>query len=741
VDIQTHEPVSRSRVLCRDPHIIGVPPRSRFAHDEEERAIAIALEGCRGRIHPTYVVANQRVIGISQGRGPFSPDARFTRLRPTYRSKWKDNEQIKSDMLFMPWADQNAMISDITNGKYGRTYWAKTPTTAGVANRWYDLWPVAGNPAAGSVAGTAKTAVAWTDASTGSMNHRGNVSTDTKHMLWKRAVATANTPMFMLYDRVISYDQNPYAAAVNQTMTNTATAGRYNTAAPGLLILMCVCTVNGATATNITQLRYCADTTTECMTKRLGWTHHDDLLPTDEILAWDPVTQTSKWETPKEVYLDRHYKGDMTLLGRDGERQEFNALVTDDHRWPIRQRTRNGTLGEIAIKRTHELGQEGFIIRSAPYAEAPKAAKYSDAFVRLVGWYVTEGSLNGKAHVTITQSLSHNPQHVASIRRDLAEIGALASPENINDGRQRDENGRLAGPRDGLFLNEGFDKRSDCVSFQLSGSRTVELLACAPGPDKIPTMDFLLALTDDQLQVFVDTMQAGDGTPSKRHFYQHLRARMDMYSVAATLAGHSPSISRDGTTCSLSEHRQMERGAREITTGLGKLSRTTLYYEGPIWCPVTESGHWIARRGGKVFVTGNTNQVGTTLQSMPTTPTVSIVVSGAAPTATLGAIVIAPSSAATPTWGAFMPLATGDSGCRLVNDYTPSAANTGTFTIVLMHPLTDLIIPLAAVPSDADCVYQLTELEQIFDGACIALASYQVATTAHTASGSFGFGW
>jgi hypothetical protein len=242
------------------------------------------------------------------------------------------------------------------------------------------------------VNGTAKTAVAWSDASTGSLNHRGNVSTATKHMLSKWAAATANTPMLMLYDRVISYDQCPYAAAVNQTMTNTATAARYNAGAPGLLIVMATCTVNGATATNITQLRY-------------------------------------------------------------------------------------------------------------------------------------------------------------------------------------------------------------------------------------------------------------------------------------------------------------------------------------------------------------TNQAGTALQTMPTTPTVSIIVSGAAPTTTLGARVIAPSSAATPTWGPFMPLAIGDTGCRLINDYTPSAANTGTATFVLMHPLTELMMPIAAQPFEMDCVYQIPELEQIFDGACIAAMAYQVATTAYTLQGSIRFGW
>jgi hypothetical protein len=376
----------------KSPHIVGVAPRSIYGHDSEERAIAGAIECARGRIHPTYVVANRRVVGITHGRGPFSPDVRFTRLRHTYKSKWKDNEQLKSDMLHMAWTDANALINDITSGKFGRTYFAKAPTTTGVQYNWYDLWPVGGNPPPGSVAGTAKTAVAWTDTSTGALNHRGNVSTNTKHMLSKWGCANANTPMIMLYDRVISYDQNPYVATTNETMTNVATAARYNSGAPGLLIVMVTCTVNGATATNITQLRY-------------------------------------------------------------------------------------------------------------------------------------------------------------------------------------------------------------------------------------------------------------------------------------------------------------------------------------------------------------TNQAGSTLQVMPTTQTVSIIPSGAAPTATLGARVIAPSSGATPSYGAFMPLASGDTGCQLVNDYTASASDTGTFTLVLMHPLTDLMLPVANTPFEMDCVYQISELEQIFDGACLALMAFTPTSAAFSVQGGIRFGW
>jgi len=385
----------------RSPHVLGVLPRSIYDHDFEVKAMVRGIEMVTGCLHPVFITAARRVIGIAQGRGPFSDNVRFMRL-PRRRQQGQNLAALKSfyempwpsddEMRLMPFIDSNNLINALSAGQFGRTYFAKTPTTTGVANTWYDLWPVAGNPASGLINGTAKTANIFTDASTGAISHRGNVSTATKHMLSKWAVTTANTPMLMLYDRVVSYDQNPYSASVNETMTNTNVAARYNAGAPGLLIICCVCTVNGATAVTFTQLRY-------------------------------------------------------------------------------------------------------------------------------------------------------------------------------------------------------------------------------------------------------------------------------------------------------------------------------------------------------------TNDQGIALQTMPTTPTVNIVVSGAAPTATLGARVIAPSTGATPCWGPFLPLAKNDYGTRLINDYTPSAANTGTVTFALVHPITEVMLPVAASPTEMDCVYQIPELEQIFDGACIAMMAYQVATTLYTLQGSIRFGW
>lgn len=137
-----------------------------------------------------------------------------------------------------------------------------------------------------------------------------------------------------------------------------------------------------------------------------------------------------------------------------------------------------------------------------------------------------------------------------------------------------------------------------------------------------------------------------------------------------------------------------------------------------------------------------TNQAGTTLQSVPTTVTMTFIPSAVAPTSTLGARVICPiTSGQTLPWGPYIPLAAGDGGARLINDFTTSAANSGTFTFTLARPLFTIGIATAGVMAQMDGIYQIASLEQVFDGACLSQLVYVPATTAMTLSGSVDCGW
>lgn len=137
-----------------------------------------------------------------------------------------------------------------------------------------------------------------------------------------------------------------------------------------------------------------------------------------------------------------------------------------------------------------------------------------------------------------------------------------------------------------------------------------------------------------------------------------------------------------------------------------------------------------------------TDQDGNALQTMPLAAFNAVIVSAAAPTATLGARIVSPSvTGATLTQGPFMPLAVGDGGARLIANYTTSAANTGTLAFVLGAPLATVPIQVAGVTTLIDLVQQLVGLEQVFDGACLSFLAFFPATTATTFDGSVNVAW
>ena len=253
----------------RSPQVQGVAPRSIYGAGEEARAIALAREGAQGNIRPLPVLAKRRLLGVVMGRDAFSRDTCFVPLR--HGARMSELRRTINDMIdiqredsiwrarrrqeLMPVTDANQVIDSEANGKSGSTFFSKTPSAAMIANNWYDWWPLAGSPNAGSIAGTARTAQRWDDTSTGSINHRGNVSTDTKHITRLMMIMQANTPLEMPYDRVASWDQCSISTS-NQAFTNTLSPQRYNTGAPGLLPVMVTNTVLSATASQLTRFAY-----------------------------------------------------------------------------------------------------------------------------------------------------------------------------------------------------------------------------------------------------------------------------------------------------------------------------------------------------------------------------------------------------------------------------------------------------------------------------------------------------
>ena len=132
----------------------------------------------------------------------------------------------------MPFTSMDDIISEITNGKFTRVDFNKiTGAAAYTAGRWYDFSALNGFPVANTFAGTA---LNWTSCNETLGNgtnifgiqHSGNVSPDTKHIMNVSAitaVATGVPAQLMLVDLQGYYPGINMNVATSQTLVGTPT--------------------------------------------------------------------------------------------------------------------------------------------------------------------------------------------------------------------------------------------------------------------------------------------------------------------------------------------------------------------------------------------------------------------------------------------------------------------------------------------------------------------------------------
>jgi hypothetical protein len=158
----------------------------------------------------------------------------------------------------MAFSSYDDLISEIGAGKRLQNPWCKLATTAPIAANWYHMWPVGGQPTSGAMyTGTALQFQRTTDTTVGALYTGGNVSTDTKHMIyqWAMTSAGATPPSIMVVDMVGYYPLTQSASL--QSFDNTNGPNRYNSAGQGGLQMALVNgAAGGATASNINALNY-----------------------------------------------------------------------------------------------------------------------------------------------------------------------------------------------------------------------------------------------------------------------------------------------------------------------------------------------------------------------------------------------------------------------------------------------------------------------------------------------------
>jgi hypothetical protein len=331
----------------------------------------------------------------------------------------------------------------------------------------------------------------------------------------------------------------------------------------------------------------CVDEKTEALTKE-GWKGIDAIAEGDLIAGYDMASGKLQWRPVSWIFRNQ-YEGKM-LSVKD---RHLDMMLTPDHRCVTLRRTRvpgkrkqNVTELVPQVVLSQDLNTRDNIPVAADFDGLPTKPIYSNGFVKAVGWFVTEGC----RHTYCDQALiSQNTRKAHMVREALTEAKMTWSEEFTTKEAHNAHRGSFKANYD-KFLFHVHAKHGKTIFRALGNKKSL-------------SPEFVTRLTREQLDLLIETMIDGDGcrSGSTVSFIQRHGMTLDSFKMALTLAGRSYGVHvrPDGV-----EQITMRQGR---SYSLRRTPRRWIDYKGRVWCPqVDELTTWVARRNGKVFVTGNT---------------------------------------------------------------------------------------------------------------------------------------
>lgn len=405
----------------------------------------------------------------------------------------------------------------------------------------------------------------------------------------------------------------------------------------------------------------CLLPTSQALCKTKGWVNASDLTVGDEILAFNSRTGKSEWEPVLEVH-EPDYNGYMYRFSS----KHCGILSTSYHRWyvskseefekdishrqyqdkiiedfftlqkTIHDKYESGkNLHQISI----ELGLPYTKVRRIYYGKVkspltsgltepfkvmtseeiynsngncriPIRANhyntnkntYTNNFIALCGWYLTDASIRRNKVVKIIQSDSANHNKVVHIRELLKNSG-LKYKEHIR-----------------------ISKVSTVVTWDISKEDSLKFMEVLP--NRKLNMDFISSLTQSQLETLLYNMRLGDG-------YSILcsgdKEQASLIQAIVVLIGKTSSMFRlsyKGKRSYFKDHKPSKLGQEYIeatkdswgikfsdrlsihTKSYGNKKVDKVPYQGKVWCPSVPSGAFFVRYIGedgryRTMITGN----------------------------------------------------------------------------------------------------------------------------------------
>ena len=338
---------------------------------------------------------------------------------------------------------------------------------------------------------------------------------------------------------------------------------------------------------------FCLDDETEILTT-VGWKRHDTLVVGMQAVAFDLANGEYKYEAISGV-IRKWHDGPMVAL----KSKNIDIRVTPEHRVVLRREQRakgRRRLYDWTFVQAKDVPHQIHI----PIGGAPsgKGLQISDDLLRLIGWVASDGyfagaSRNRKSHgryLGIQQAHSTVKQG----RSMVAELDALLT--RLGSKGRYERRARAGGKGGGKS-----------VAYYLGRELSEQVLAWMGSEIHRIPRKLITECSRAQLELLMQGLLEGDGTFSKRAeewvtFYAGMNPGIadDFQEVAIRLGlsasrRHVPQNGQWTVQISRRNHHCIRRPSAAVYTGV-------------VWCVTLPSGAFVARRNGRVFVTGNCPQ-------------------------------------------------------------------------------------------------------------------------------------
>lgn len=340
---------------------------------------------------------------------------------------------------------------------------------------------------------------------------------------------------------------------------------------------------------------WCLDEKTEILTDQ-GWKRHDQISEDSIAVCFDIGTETYSYGRVQRI-IRRQHDGPMVRLKTKG----VDCLVTPDHRVVLRRVQR--AKGRYALypwtfcEASKVPTCIGIPLGGAPLGSGVE--NLSPETCRILGWVITDGGIHNRRQLNRVLCIEQALISEKAGKLIANEIEAVLSKYDGVTLSTR-------GPRSHLW--RGREIRSTPSQRWYLGQELSQSLLQWLGEDihRIPR-NILQNGNRDQITALYQGLLEGDGAAQggKRwtHFYPGLKVGLaDDFQELALRLGVSttqgPVAKRRDVCVSIAS----ERSAHWIR----KPQRET--YSGIVWDVTVPTGAFVARRNGRIFVTGNCPQ-------------------------------------------------------------------------------------------------------------------------------------